>query len=92
MKKSIDASEYILCTQDVQKICDLNYLAKIETRIESCESLRKVPVSVFYPNSKLLKNRKAEDVGYIEKLIKISKCFKNIKNRKELADRYSPDL
>ena len=92
MKNSIKASEYILFTEDVKEICDLDYLGETENRTEDCEGLGKIPISIFYPDSKFIDNKEAKNMSLFKKISSMNRYFKNIKTRKELADKYAPAL
>ena len=89
MKNSINASEYILFTDEVKKVCDLSYLGKTETRTENCEGLGKVPISVFYPDSAILENKEVKSMSFFKKFSAMNKYFKDIKNKKGLADKFA---
>ena len=92
MKNSINASEYILFTENVKQICDLDYLGKIENGTEDCEGMGKIPVSVFYPDSSILENQEVKRMGFFKKFGAMNKYFKDIKTKKELSEKYAPAL
>ena len=88
MKNTIDADEYILFTDSVKEICDLNYLGNVDQRIEKCEGLGEVPISVFYPNKKVLENPTVAKMGMFSKFKAMNNYFKEIKNKKNLEEKY----
>jgi len=92
MKNSIDISEYIVFTENVTEVCDLEYLGETEKRTENFESLGEVPISVFYPNSSILEDNKIKNMSFFQKFISMNRYFKNMKSRKELAEKYVPAL
>ncbi|PPR78662.1 MAG: hypothetical protein CFH01_00863 [Alphaproteobacteria bacterium MarineAlpha2_Bin1] len=88
MKNSIDADEYILFTDSVKKICNFNYLGKVDERIEKCDGLGDVPISVFYPEKKILENPAVDKMGVFSKFKAMNNYFKEIKNKKILEEKY----
>ena len=69
MENSIDASEYILFTENVKEIFDLDYFGETESRTEDCTGLGKSHISVLCPDSNIIENKKIKKIGFIKKVI-----------------------
>ena len=87
MKNTVSQSEYMLFTDSVKEICDLKYLGEIDKRVENCDGLGKVPVSVFYPNTPDTMNPEVQNMGRIKKFRKMHKYFKISKTRGSLEEK-----
>lgn len=88
MKNTISKSEYMLFTKSVKDLCDLDYLGDVDKRIENCDGIGEVPVSVFYPNTESVENSDIQSMSWFKRFNTMGKYFKNIKTRKSLEEKY----
>ncbi len=89
MKNTIDSDEYILFTDSVKQICDLDYLGKIDNRVEKCEGLGDIPISVFYPDKKIIDNPIVKKMGMFAKVKAMNNYFKKAKTKNDIIEKYA---
>tara|TARA_B100001123_G_scaffold133716_1_gene155013 strand:+ start:1368 stop:2114 length:747 start_codon:yes stop_codon:yes gene_type:complete len=90
MKNSIKSSEYILLTENANKICGSAYLPAVESRTESYEDLGEVSVSVFYPDRETHEPSATDGMSFIKKARQMQQYFKNTYRREQLSEKYTP--
>ena len=89
MKNSVEASEYLLYTDNVAKLKDFSYLGSLDHRTEQCEGLGNVDVSVFYPEGIFQSGQQSEKLSKLKKFRLMTAFFKKPKTRKLLEDKFS---
>ena len=89
MKNSINSSEYILITDSIAKLNDLNCLGDLDHRTEKCEGLDDVLVSVYYPNSTAYDNNMPQG-SWFQRFRSMNSFFKRGNSRKVLEEQYLP--
>ena len=89
MKNSVEASEYLLYTDNVAKLKDFSYLGDLDHRTEQCEGLGDVDVAVFYPEGFSQAGQPPEKVSKLKQFLLMKEFFKAPKTRKILEDQFS---